>query len=261
MRQSELYDWERMCTALAAEVPYWAPGSAHGYHVNTFGFLLGEVIRRATGLAVPAALANYMSGPAKAGFFYGVPEAALGRCAQVLAPDLAFETEASWALAFPPTGDRAHDEMIWHTYFNPNGASGMAHVNSSAWRRSVIPSTSGHTTARAVAALFAGLLGAGVRLRVTPDAARIREATRGEVDGEDRVLGRPSRFGIGFQLPMPTRPLGPSPGAFGHFGYGGALGFADPETPLAFAYLMNRPGERWQTTRAQRLIDAVYAAL
>jgi len=261
LSQSALYEWDTMCGVLARERPYWKPATAHGYHVNTFGFLVGEVIRRATGLAVPDALAHYMSGPAEADFFYGVPDAELGRCADVMTLDLEFETEESWALAFPPKGDRARDEMIWHTYFNPSGASGMAHVNTDAWRRSVIPSTSGHTTARAVAALFAGLLGMGVSLRVTPDPALVREATRGEVSGEDRVLGRPSRFGIGFQLPMPTRPFGPSPRAFGHFGYGGALGFADPDTPLAFAYLMNRPGERWQTERTQRLIDAVYAAI
>ena len=72
------------------------------------------------------------------------------------------------------------------------------------------------------------------------------------------MLGRPSRFGLGFQLTQPTRPLGPNPGAFGHYGYGGSLGFAEPEACVAFGYLMSRPGERWQTPRSQRLIDAVY---
>ncbi len=70
-----------------------------------------------------------------------------------------------------------------------------------------------------------------------------------------------SRFGLGFQLPMPERPIGASPPAFGHFGYGGSLGFADPDAGLAFAYAMNRPGERWQTERVQRLVDALYASL
>ena len=80
-------------------------------------------------------------------------------------------------------------------------------------------------------------------------------------DGHDLVIERPSRFGLGFQLPQESRPIGPNPGSFGHFGYGGSLGFADPEAGIAFAYLMNRPGERWRTPRVQNLIDAVYASL
>jgi CubicO group peptidase (beta-lactamase class C family) len=137
----------------------------------------------------------------------------------------------------------------------------MGVVNTPEWRESVIPSTSGHGTARAVADLYAGMIGSGVALPVTPSDDVLAEATRGEVDGNDVVLQRPSRFGIGFQLPSPTRPLGPSPTAFGHYGYGGSLGFADPTNELAFGYLMNRPGDRWQTPRTQNLIDAVYACL
>jgi CubicO group peptidase (beta-lactamase class C family) len=256
-----LFDWNRICQALATQAPYWKPGSAHGYHTNTFGFLLGEVIARRTGMPVAEAFRHYMSGPAEADFYYGVGEADLGRCAEMASHDFEMDTEERWAMAFPPTGDREHDHMIWHAYFNPSGASGLSQVNTPAWRQSVIPSTSGHGTARGVAKLYAGLLGLGVPLLHAPAPALIREATRGEVDGDDRVLGRPSRFGIGFQLPMPTRPLGPSPSAFGHYGYGGSLGFADPSAPLAFGYLINRPGDRWQTPRTQRLIDAVYTAL
>jgi len=75
------------------------------------------------------------------------------------------------------------------------------------------------------------------------------------------VLGRPSRHGLGFQMSQPTRPFGPNPGSFGHWGYGGSLGFADPVAQVAFGYLMNRPGERWQTTRTQTLSEALYACL
>jgi CubicO group peptidase (beta-lactamase class C family) len=134
-------------------------------------------------------------------------------------------------------------------------------VNTAAWKRSVIPSTSGHGTARALATLYAGMMGSGVELAVTPGERVRHEATRGDADGEDVILRRHSRFGIGFQLPIPSRPLGPSARAFGHYGYGGALGFADPENDLAFGYVMNRPGDRWQTPRTQRLVDAVYDCL
>ena len=72
---------------------------------------------------------------------------------------------------------------------------------------------------------------------------------------------RPSRFGLGFQLTQPERPLGTNPRTFGHFGAGGSLGFADPDARLAFAYTMNQPGPRWQNPRNRALIDAVYASL
>jgi CubicO group peptidase (beta-lactamase class C family) len=259
--RSHLYDWDAIRDRLAAQEPYWKPGAAHGYHVNTYGFLLGEVIRRATGQSVPDALRHYMTGPASADFFYGVPDSDLARCADMLVPEVDLDSEERWSLAFPATGDRDYDLMRWHTYFNPPGISGMGTVHTDAWRRSVIPSTSGHATARAVAALYAAMIGSGVELAVTPSERVRLEATRGEVEGEDVILQRPSRFGIGFQLPIPTRPLGPSPTAFGHYGYGGALGFADVEHDIAFGYVMNLPGDRWQTPRTQRLIDAAYGCL
>jgi CubicO group peptidase (beta-lactamase class C family) len=89
----------------------------------------------------------------------------------------------------------------------------------------------------------------------------IDEATAEASSGEDFVLGRPSRFGLGFQLTQPERPLGPSARSFGHFGAGGSLGFADPDAALAFGYAMNRSGPRWQNPRNRALIDAVYESL
>jgi CubicO group peptidase (beta-lactamase class C family) len=93
------------------------------------------------------------------------------------------------------------------------------------------------------------------------DAEVLREATAEAAGGEDLVLGRPSRFGLGFQLTQPERPLGPNMKSFGHFGTGGSVGFADPEADLAFAYVMNRGGPQWQDPRNRALIDAVYDAL
>jgi CubicO group peptidase (beta-lactamase class C family) len=165
-----------------------------------------------------------------------------------------------WAKVFPPSGDTERDYMVWHTYFNPSGLSGFGAVNTREWRLAEIPSTNGHGTARAVSSIYEALLGTGS----TPPLAGqnlLSEAIATWSDGEDAILGQPSRFGLGFQLPQPSRPLGPSPLAFGHFGYGGSLGFADPEAGIAFSYLMNRPGERWQTPRTQALIDALYESL
>lgn len=256
-----MYDWERMCTELAGQRPWWEPGTAHGYHVGTFGYLLGELARRVTGRPIGRLLQERVAGPAGAEFWYGLPRAEHARAADVLAPDVDPTEEWQWAQVFPPTGDAEHDRMIWHCYFNPSGLSGTGQVNTPEWRLAVIPSTNGHGTARGVAALYAAFLAGGPAGARWPGASLRAEACAIQADGEDRVLGRPSRFGLGFQLAQPTRPLGPSPRAFGHYGYGGSLGFADPDAGIAFGYLMNRPGERWQTPRTQRLIDALYACL
>jgi CubicO group peptidase (beta-lactamase class C family) len=89
----------------------------------------------------------------------------------------------------------------------------------------------------------------------------LREATTEHSAGTDFVLARPSRFGLGFQLTQPERPLGPGPAGFGHFGVGGSLGFADPEAGLAFGYVMNRSVPGWLNPRNRALIDALYECL
>jgi CubicO group peptidase (beta-lactamase class C family) len=254
-------DWQVMCSALAGQRPYWDPGTAHGYHTNTFGFLIGELVRRATGVPIGSMLARVMAEIGVDGFYYGLPQREHGRAAEIVAPQAVLTNPEQWAMAFPPTGDEEHDRMIWHSYFNPSGLSGIGSVNTAPWRSAVVPSTNGHGTARGVAALYGSLLGRPPRGCTWPGKALLRDATSIHVDGPDRVLGRVSRFGVGFQLTMPGRPLGRSDGSFGHYGYGGALGFADPEADVAFGYLMNRPGDRWQTPRTQRLVDAVYASL
>jgi CubicO group peptidase (beta-lactamase class C family) len=140
-------------------------------------------------------------------------------------------------------------------YLNPPGLSGLGTVNTRAWRAAEIPSANGHATARAVASIYSALLD-GLLSEET-----LTQATAEQSAGTDFVLGRPSRFGLGFQLTQPERPLGPSSRSFGHFGVGGSLGFADPDAGLAFGYAMNRCGPRWQNPRNRALIDAVYAAL
>jgi CubicO group peptidase (beta-lactamase class C family) len=261
------YDWPRMCAALAAQAPWWEPGTDHGYHVNTQGFLVGEVLRRATGVPVGRLLRERLCGPLGTDYWWGLPAREHSRVSTVFAPQVPLTTPEQWAMAFPPTGDEAHDTMVWRTYFNPSGLSGIGTVNTAPWREAVIPSTNGHGNARAIAALYdahmrGGVASAGSGDRVRVAGAGLRaEAVRIVSDGLDRVLSRPSRFGLGFQLPQPTRPIGPAPNAYGHFGYGGSLGMADPDASLAFSFVTNRPGDRWQTPRTQRLLDAVYACL
>ncbi|TMA85141.1 MAG: beta-lactamase family protein [Deltaproteobacteria bacterium] len=152
--------------------------------------------------------------------------------------------------------------MRWNAYWNPIGLSGAGWVNTAAWRAGEIPSTNGHGTSRGVARVYAALARWG-----TIDGARIlhapilEAAIREHACGPDRVLQRPSRFGVGFQLTQPERPLGPNPGAFGHFGTGGSVGFCDPAADVAVGYVMNDLGPRWQNPRNRALIDAVYTCL
>ena len=183
--EGAMFDWARMCGALAAQPPWWEPDSAHGYHVNTFGFLVGEVLARAAGRPVAALLREHVTGPLGADFHFGLPRAQHARVATMVVHDFAPQGPEHWALAFPPTGDAARDRMIWHTYFNPSGLSGLGVINTPAWRESVIPSTSGHATAHAVAAIYAALLpGAGAGSRLA-GAALVAEA-------RDQLLsGRP----------------------------------------------------------------------
>jgi CubicO group peptidase (beta-lactamase class C family) len=158
----------------------------------------------------------------------------------------------------PAPPDPERQLLLQRVYGNPRGISGMQTVNTARWRAAVMPSTNGHANARAVAriydALACGGASRGVRLL---ERATLDEATREASVGEDFVLRRPSRFGLGFQLWMPERQFSASPRSFGHFGAGGSLGFADPDARLGFGYVMNRSGPRWQNPRVRGLLDAL----
>lgn len=259
--EGAMLDWSLMCGELAGQRPFWEPDSAHGYHCNTLGYLVGEMIRRATDRDVGSALRKWVTGPLDSDFYFGLPRSQHRRVAEMALPDVSPSGPEQWAIAFPRTGDGERDLMVWHTYFNPSGLSGFGSVNTDAWRLAQIPSTNGHGTARAVAAVYDALLHGGPGGQRWVGKGLLTEALRIHSDGEDMVLRRPSRFGLVFQLPQPSRPLGPNPEAFGHWGYGGSLGFADPKAGVAFCYLTNRPGERWQAPRTLRLIDALYGCL
>ncbi len=256
-----IFDWSRMTAALAGQSPYWEPGTAHGYHVNTHGFLVGEPIARRLGKPFGQVLRERLAGPHAADFFSGVPARDHSRIATLVQ----FEPGSpAPAAALPPslaTGQPEIDAILPSVYFNPPGFSGFGTVNTPEWRMASIPSTNSHATARAVATLYdvflrrdvavGGIVGPGLRA----------EALATQSEGPDRVLGKPSRFGLGFQLSQPTRRIGGGERCFGHYGYGGTLGFADPDCGLAFGYLMNRPGDRWYNPRTVALVDAVYASL
>jgi CubicO group peptidase (beta-lactamase class C family) len=249
-----MYDWELMTSALAEEEPWWEPGRQHGYHVNTFGFLIGEVVRRVSGESIGAFFRREIAAPLAADFHFGIGPEHDDRIADYL------------FAATPPqiVADDDDDErrfLLGCVYMNPPRLSGPGTVNTRAWRAAEMPSTNGHANARAVARIYSALAcgGAvdGIRLlRAETIAHAVAEAS----SGLDVVLRRPSRFGLGFQLTQPASLLGPNPRSFGHFGAGGSLGFADPDARLAFAYTMNQAGPRFQNPCTRALIAATYAA-
>jgi len=245
-------DWHTIVEALAEQTPWWTPGTAHGYHVNTYGFLAGELVRRIDGRSIGTLLREDVAGPLGADIHIGLAASEHHRVSDFQWPGNPIKPELD--------GDQAL--MRWNTYWNPPGFSGSHWINHPRWREAEVPSTNGHGHARSVARIYSALVQGGeidgVRI-LSRDAIAV--ATSEQVNGYDRITDRPSRFGIGFQLTQPERPLGPNPGAFGHFGAGGSLGYCDPQAGIAFGYVTNEMGPRWQNPRNRALIAALYDSL
>ncbi|MGE0600388.1 MAG: serine hydrolase domain-containing protein [Dehalococcoidia bacterium] len=259
-----LTNWDGMCAELAAQEPWWEPGTNFGYHTNTYGFLLGEIVRRVDGRTIDRYLQEEIAKPLGVDFHFGFGPELDHRVADwipyVRPPGEA--TDRPWLEADPTTlSGVALGRLL--AYRNPP-ANPAAGTNSRMWRASVYPSTSGHANARAVATIFGALStdsGDWHGHHVLASSVR-DEAIKIHADGEDAVLGRPNRFGLGFQLTNPgIRPLGEGPRAFGHYGNGAVLGFADPDGHIAFGYVCNRAGRSWRDPRNIALVDAVYASI
>lgn len=258
-----LTSWEGMCAELAAQEPFWEPGTKFGYHTNTFGFLLGEIVRRVDGRPIDRYMREEVAEPLGAAFHFGVG-AELDSLVADWVPYVAAPGEASerpWLEKDPATLEGVELARVL-AYRNPPGSPELG-VNSRVWRASVYPSTSGHGNARAFALIFGALANGGdFDGRHVLDQSLIEEALKVHADGEDVILGRPNRFGLGFQLTNPgVRPLGPGPRSFGHYGNGAVLGFADPDNQLAFGYVCNRAGRSWRDPRNIALVDAAYASI
>jgi len=254
----EVFDFAGIAAALADTEPWWQPGTAHGYHVNTLGHLVGEPVRRVTGRPFGDAVRRLVAGPAGADVWIGLPATEHHRVAEV---DF---VQAIPEEHLPHPGDDHLSRMRRATYFNPQGLSGIGTVNTARWRVAEVPSTNLHASARGVARVFAALVGAA-----PPDApgpppvpsALVAEAATTHSFGHDLVLDRESHFGLGMMLHQGGRPVGISDASFGHYGNGGSLGFADRGARLGFGYVLSRPGDRWQVPRTRRLLDALRDAL
>lgn len=246
MTNDDLWSWERMCAAVARTEPWWPPGSRHTYHTNTYGFLVGELARRVTG-DLPGTWLRRAGVDAH----WGVADADLARCAEVHWDGPTITGDPAQLASVP-------DEQLLVVlgYANPPGFSSTGVVNTRAWRQAQVPSTNLHASARGIAGFYARLLDGSLL-----DPGVLREATTTQSEGYCPVLDREVSFGLGFQPTRPDRPFGPNPGAYGHFGSGGALGFADPLGEVAFGYVMNHVKPRWQSTRNKRLVAAVYESM
>ncbi|WP_333737885.1 serine hydrolase domain-containing protein [Streptomyces sp. IBSBF 2806] len=254
----QLYDWELTTARLAATEPWWEPGTRSGYHALTFGFLVGEVVRRVSGLRPGAFLEREVTGPLGVDFTIGLAEKEAHRAAELVHPPAASASEQ--AAVFSRLTPAAIAALT-------NPLAGAAEANSPRWRAAEIPAANGHGTARAVAALygvFAGRGAYGGRRVLSPEGAeRVRE---GQGACRDVVLGsgfdHETEIGLGLWLSGPNGSYGPNPRAFGHDGFGGSCGLADPEAGVSLGYVMNRMGPRIaDDPRKMALIEALYGAL
>lgn len=257
---AEAADPDLGAAAVAAQAPVWEPGTDHGYHAQTYSWLTGELVRRVTGRPIGEWIADEIAGPVGAGLWLGLPEAEharVGRVGPVEAP------ETAGALRTRPK------RAVSEAYADPGsltrrafGAiSPLPDENDPAYRAAALPASNGIATADGLARFYASLIGevdGGTRL-FTPETVELARAEQSA--GPDRVLVVSTRFGLGYMLHGSASPL-LSPASFGHPGRGGALGFADPESGIAFGYVTN--GFRKSVTadpRAQALVRAVRTAL
>ncbi|AKN75528.1 esterase [Streptomyces sp. PBH53] len=257
---AEAADPDLGAAAVAAQAPVWEPGTDHGYHAQTYSWLTGELLRRVTGRPAGDWIADHIAGPAGADLWLGLPasqHARVGRVGPVDAPETAggLRTRPKRAVAEA----YADPESLTRRAFA--AISPLPDENDPGYRAAALPASNGIATADGLARFYASLIGevdGGTRL-FTPHTMELARAERSA--GPDRVLVVGTRFGLGYMLHGAASPL-LAPGSFGHPGRGGALGFADPETGIAFGYVTN--GFRQSVTadpRAQALVRAVRTAL
>ncbi|QXE36444.1 beta-lactamase family protein [Streptomyces sp. GMY02] len=253
---AEALDGESGARAMAAQRPVWEPGTDHGYHAHTYSWLIAELVRRVTGRGVGRWIAEEIARPLGLDFWVGLPAEEAHRVGRI--GRLGEPTAVGGELRLRPK--RSVSEAYRDSGSLTRRAFGVIDPrpdeNDPAYRAAVLPGSGGISTARALARCYAAMIGPvdGHRLfaPATLTLARTEESA-----GPDRVLVVSTRFGLGFMLHGPAAPL-LGPGSFGHPGRGGSLGFADPESGIAFGYVTN--GMRKGVTadpRAQALVRAV----
>jgi CubicO group peptidase (beta-lactamase class C family) len=262
------YDWELMTGALAAEAPFWEPGTRSGYHALTFGFLVGELVRRVSGRTLDTFFREEVATPLDLDFWLGLPAEHEARVAPLLFPDPPPPGEP--LSIFLETAATDPGSIPGLAFFNTGGYTNPGESDTRAAHAAVMGAVGGMSNARGLAHLYAALIGGrrGVEL-VDPDTlARMGQvAAATSLDATGLI---PTRWALGFVKSMDNRGLPPGrqdsvilgEAAFGHSGFGGCIGFVDPEARLAFGYTMNKMGQGTALNpRGQALVDAVYRSL
>lgn len=255
-----IFDWDTMTRAVAEQEPWWEPGTKHGYHARTYGWLLGEVVRRVTGRSLGTYFHDEIAGPLGLDFHIGLHDSHHDRTAfitPVPPPPPGIEPNPLEIMLKEPESLTARAFLNPPTHLIPDLA------NTPEWRRMELPSSNGHGTARAIARLYGALACGGALDGVTVLSPESIERARTEHSrGPDEVLIVDTRFGLGFMMPVPRAQMGPNDRAFGHLGLGGSLGFADPEANVGFGYVMNLSGSTIRIDeRPAALVEALYESL
>jgi CubicO group peptidase (beta-lactamase class C family) len=226
--KEDLYDWEKMTSLLAAQAPYWEPGTAAGYHALTQGYLVGEVVRRITGKSLGTVFREEIAEPLGADFYIGLPASEDARVAELIPPK-------------PGTGSgegASQSEVQANMATNPQ--IDVSETRKRAWRGAEIPAAGGTGNARSVAEIHVILANGGVaKGKRFMSEAGCRKALELQVEGKDLVMGVPARFGLGFGLAGGMFPL-PNPNSMFWGGYGGSIILIDMDARTTIAYVMNR---------------------
>lgn len=229
---TDLYDWDAICSGLAAQAPWWEPGTGSGYHLVTQGFLLGEVVRRVTGMSIGTFFRTEVAEPLGADFSIGLPASEDARVADMVPPD--FEAMAS---SLPTDANSIATRSVLSCVMD------ATEPRTRAWRGAEIPAAGGTGNARSVArvhsALACGGTVDGIRL-MAPET--VEQVLVEQSSGTDKVLGVPMRFGMGFGLMSDLIPLSPNPRSFFWGGWGGSIAVIDLDAEMSFAYVMNKMG-------------------
>lgn len=224
----DVYDWEKMTSLLAAQAPYWEPGTAPGYHALSQGYLVGEVVRRITGRSLGTVFREEIAEPLGADFHIGLPPSEDNRVATLIPPP-----------AGTAIGEGVQDPLVANMANNPG--IDVSATRTRAWRGAEIPAAGGTGNARAVAQIHTILANGGVAWngkRIMSEKG-CRKALELQIEGKDKILGIEVRYGLGFGLPGPAIPL-PNPNTLYWGGYGGSLAIIDMDARATYAYAMNR---------------------
>jgi CubicO group peptidase (beta-lactamase class C family) len=263
MSFDDAMQWDLVIAALEDTAPHWEPGTAHGYHATTYGWLVGEVIRRITGKSIGTYFREAIAEPLGLDFWIGLPESEEPRVAQ-LVPQAGLGGGDGMDESVKAMIDQfmGPESMLGKALYSPGGALSDADVwNSRALHAAEIPAAGGITDARSVARMYASCIGEVDGIRML-NADQLKAATTQVTSGPNTVLlGFDVQFGLGFMVTSSMITIG-GPRSFGHFGYGGSMGWADPDAELAMGYVMNKldlglAGD----VRSTSLVQACYAAL